>query len=294
MTQTSSRKPSRYRPLKGELVAEQDSSAMRASRERAERLLREMVEKISKEETIEHPVVLALFDYDDDQVEIGCWRRRYTKNDHTRLTYVLSTSTTWIDAATDGQMRAVFAHELGHVVLGDCEEIEDWAIEAYGAYLEHLETLYRRMWFGFTALAVLSLVLPFMKAPTQVQMGVDVLMSIQLVAVLGLWGWKMKRLLPESFEERINEYEADAFCVRFADPVDMVSDLERSTPTRWAHIQEWFSWPVSSHPPLRARARAMGVDWQQYRKRSARAMTPALAHHHIRHYIDSRYLDTSK
>lgn len=244
----------KFRPCEDELDPNKDSLATARARERAETILAHLIDDVKKEECIDLPVVLSLYDFKDGTVQIGCERRRFIRNEHTRWVYVIDTSVNWINGSSDGEIRATFAHEIGHAVLGHCEKEE-----AEDLFHQEREKSRTEVWLNATVATLSGTLAFFMAAPPALSRIAWICLILHLCALMVQLIPLLCKEMPALKKSRADEYAADAFMARFANPKDLMSDLGKGRNSAYWHMMELALLPSSTHPPLRHRARALGV-----------------------------------
>lgn len=254
MNRSSLPASSKFRPLEDELDPRVDSLATAQARARAARILAALIEDVKKEEVIDLPVILSLYDFKDGTVQIGCERRRLIKNEHTRWVYVIDTSAGWINGSSDDEIRATFAHEIGHAVLGHCEKEEDEDL-----FRKECAKIITDVMFTATTATLSGTLAFFLIAPPALSRVAWICLVVHLCALMAQLIPVLCKEMPALKKSRKDEYAADAFMARFANPKDLISDLGKGRNSFYWHMMEFILLPTSTHPPLRHRAHALGV-----------------------------------
>lgn len=138
--------------------------------------------------------------------------------------YVIEAAAQWLERSTDAQVRAVFLHELGHAVHGDCLPARSRMTSWVGALLVVFN-------LGCGLMAALN---PHMSDKAFFGLTMAMLGTL----VLSLLGMSMYCYR--------NEFRADRFAVEHGEGEGMISDLTR--------FNDGFSW---THPPIAWRKKKM-------------------------------------
>ena len=235
------------------LVVEEDSRSLAQQRARAEALLDRCMAICQPRVDGQRPRVrLVLVDNpDSSQVSIGMSALIQTPLGNApppiawlmegEAVFLVETTPRWLEEASDEQLLAVFAHELGHVVQGDCGPVE--------------KTWWQRVSALSLPLTVATVFAVFMLLATGlIPVGERLrYLSIALVPFCwwvgaGVW-WCHRR--------RMGEYQADAFAARHGFGEALLLDLERT----WGELdrlERWWAYgPTATHPPYPRRKRAL-------------------------------------
>lgn len=155
--------------------------------------------------------------------------------------FSIKTTPRWLEESADGEIVAVFAHELAHAIHGDCRQgaIDRW-------YASGMMSLV--LAFAVALLSCVLLASGAMPPATRFHY-----MEVSLACVLYWLGCS----LYWHHHRRKTEYRADAFSARHGFGEGLLVDLKRE----WMKEKRiWYKWPLyafCTHPSFPHRQRAI-------------------------------------
>ena len=216
----------------------------------------EVLARLAPSDRPVRPIHLAFFEDQENQVSIVRARRYFPgKSGRSQEVYVVQMGSEWINGGSDEEIRAVFAHEIGHAVLGHLTEIWDPLLPCKDTPFWRTHHVVFTVWWAHL-----------------------VAFSVSGQFVEGMWVWGLLALIMfhttvmisytivhghgfffERLESRLQEYDADAFAARYACPKALIADLRKDERTFWQRCLKPLRNLTSTHPCVESRALALGV-----------------------------------
>lgn len=237
-------------PFDDELPREEDNAEQKKNRHKAHLLLSEVLRKVQKKYPLQAPFRLCIEDREADEwTEVSiedidvAWKEDC--EDGSSLSciqkiYVIRCTFEWLQEAKPREIQAIFAHEIGHAVLG---------------HLSHeIEYYFEESWLpviiGMQCLILIGILMQWT-------------MLYQTFASIfcAIWLIRLGPYLKNTALSRSDEYEADAFAAEFCKAKFIIQDLKRDIGCSWwYHLKEGVSFWWSTHPSLKQRAKRLNVN----------------------------------
>lgn len=238
-----------FHDLLGGCPRSEDDPEMRRLRKKAEGALKRVIKQVKSKYTLSLPVELLICEDEEDPTQVGIVIESFKddpENDNEAGVdfFVIDCTFEWISLSTPKQIQAVFAHELGHAVLGHLDEETNqyftpmWTLimlVCHGAFLSTLIFhLISPASFGHTSQAITALV--------------------AIVSLGRLWF-----CFPSLARSRQAELEADRFAAQLNYSKPLMEDIGRSV-NRISEFKHSLFIFISTHPTFNQRCKNLNLE----------------------------------
>jgi Zn-dependent protease with chaperone function len=239
------------------LPAWRDTPRLAVCRARGDALLAAMVARVQSDHDLPWPCQLRLVAKSHGVVSVKHdWWRKRGRTGAWRQGHVICCGVDWLESATDAEVMATFAHELGHVVHGDCavgpkpthtQRMQDAQDERHEQRVHRVNgAALVLMWIGLSVMGLAGIMS-------------DTAFLLLVLMLVTLAGGTAVAAFLQARDSRKRERAADAFMARYADPAAFIHSLRRWEGKSHA-LAEWINSKLfRSHPTTTQRAAALGV-----------------------------------
>jgi hypothetical protein len=238
-----------FHDLLGGCPRSEDDPEMRRLRKKAEGALKKVIQQVKSKYTLSLPVELLICEDEEDSTQVSIVIESFKddpeNDDKAGIDFfVIDCTFEWISLSTPKQIQAVFAHELGHAVLGHLEEETNryftpmWTfimVVCHGAFLSTLILHFiSQHSFGYTSQVITAFV--------------------AIVSLGRLWF-----CLPSLARSRQAELEADWFAAQLNYSKPLMEDIGRGVNWLSEFKHSLFVF-VSTHPTFNQRCKNLNLE----------------------------------